>query len=687
MIHEIDAKSEKLINTISYELVMLETKFNALTENILLKAYPDSFAAEDIQKFRTLLMNEETAFPIKAINYYRINEDFLIYDTDFATDLGADFGNNRYFQENFWPLQPGEVFTDHLIRETATEDIRLYSYIKLEDGSLFELGIKFSGVKEMIETATQRIFDDGPSEIAIYVPYSCEENHLFKTAQESGKPVYNMLSPSSAEFYIGKQSKFGIYHFIVKTTFNYPLYFTAAIIIIFVMYFVLKRLVDQRSNKIAERFSKSIEILDKNLKKFHLTNSPEPPQKITCDIAEINSISNSFLKMRTDIIDSYEALNQLNRELERSFTENQSLLKKVEAFLNFPDYLLYKDSTEKFLVRCFEKMLQLSNTCDYAYAAIIEEDGVYHFLDFKGLDVDMMNRLRLVADHYPRSDHVALFNYKVGQYYNEHSDIPELKAEIDDIQQALAIPVASENNYYGSITLLTKRSSDNLLTEEDYRMATFFSNYLKGYLSLKELANYEDDLQKETIYALIRLLEQHDPYTRGHSESVAGLASDFALHLGFVEQESQELYWAGIVHDMGKILIPNSILNKPAQLTSEEFEVIKKHPVYAWDVLRKNKHMENIANIIKHHHEKYDGSGYPDGLCGNRIPFESRILTLADAWDAMTAERVYKKGISVEEALEEIRMNSGKQFDPILVEKWVNFVQTGLNDRQNKKKP
>jgi HD-GYP domain-containing protein (c-di-GMP phosphodiesterase class II) len=206
-------------------------------------------------------------------------------------------------------------------------------------------------------------------------------------------------------------------------------------------------------------------------------------------------------------------------------------------------------------------------------------------------------------------------------------------------------------------------------------------NFLQGFLMIHELSELENEIQKETVYSMIRLLEKHDPYTKGHSENVAELASGFGEYLGLDSKKAQDLYWAGIIHDLGKILIPHTILNKPDRLTPEEFELIKKHPEYCYDVIGQSVTMKEIALYVKYHHEKYNGKGYPEGLKGEEIPFESRILALADSWDAMREERVYKKGLNYQESINEITRNAGVQFDPQLAEKWVQFI-----DKKRKEK-
>jgi HD-GYP domain-containing protein (c-di-GMP phosphodiesterase class II) len=128
---------------------------------------------------------------------------------------------------------------------------------------------------------------------------------------------------------------------------------------------------------------------------------------------------------------------------------------------------------------------------------------------------------------------------------------------VSDVNQSLILPIFSKNQYYGHLTFYTTEKGRQL-TEEDYRTAVYFMNFLQGFLMIHELSELENEIQKETVYSMIRLLEKHDPYTKGHSENVAELASGFGEYLGLDSKKAQDLYWAGIIHDLGKILIPQT---------------------------------------------------------------------------------------------------------------------------------
>jgi putative nucleotidyltransferase with HDIG domain len=181
----------------------------------------------------------------------------------------------------------------------------------------------------------------------------------------------------------------------------------------------------------------------------------------------------------------------------------------------------------------------------------------------------------------------------------------------------------------------------------------------------------------DTIQALATALEAKDPYTRGHSERVARYSSIIAEEMNLPQDVINNLNFAALLHDIGKIGIPETILNKPGKLSEDEFSKIKTHPILGASIVEKIDFLARASSFIKFHHEKQNGSGYPAGLQGEEIPLGAAILAVADAFDALTSDRPYRKAWSVEETLIEIERNSNIQFKPEVVDALKSAVKKG----------
>lgn len=185
------------------------------------------------------------------------------------------------------------------------------------------------------------------------------------------------------------------------------------------------------------------------------------------------------------------------------------------------------------------------------------------------------------------------------------------------------------------------------------------------------------DETQNMIFSLTLALESKDPYTHGHSERVAEYSIEIARCLGLSEKLQENLWRAAILHDIGKIGIPDAILNKPGLLTNEEWPIMKSHPERGENICSKLNFAREILPIIRYHHERYDGQGYPDGLKGESIPFLARIISISDAVDAITSERSYRSPRTFDIAISELKKGAGTQFDPVLVKKFVELYEQG----------
>lgn len=189
------------------------------------------------------------------------------------------------------------------------------------------------------------------------------------------------------------------------------------------------------------------------------------------------------------------------------------------------------------------------------------------------------------------------------------------------------------------------------------------------------------------VRTLVSAIESRDPYTCGHSERVARYGRRLAQEFGLGEEACERLYMTGLLHDIGKIGLSDTVLKKTGPLTDQEFAEIKKHPDLGWAILRELESMEYVLPGVLHHHERYDGKGYPDGLVGNKTPVEGRLLAVVDAFDAMTSDRPYRSGMPLERAISILRDGAGSQWDAEMVDIFLRITPDIVRIRESYRRP
>ena len=182
------------------------------------------------------------------------------------------------------------------------------------------------------------------------------------------------------------------------------------------------------------------------------------------------------------------------------------------------------------------------------------------------------------------------------------------------------------------------------------------------------------NLSVHVVESLAAAIDAKDKYTRGHSRRVAEYAREIARRYGYNRKKQDEIYMMGLLHDVGKIGIPDAVINKPGRLTKEEYEIVKTHPAIGADILSKTSEMPRMAVGAHWHHERYDGNGYPDGLSGEQIQTEARIIAVADAYDTMTSRRSYRDVLPQDTVRAEIEKEKGKQFDPVFADIMLQMI-------------
>jgi HD-GYP domain-containing protein (c-di-GMP phosphodiesterase class II) len=196
-----------------------------------------------------------------------------------------------------------------------------------------------------------------------------------------------------------------------------------------------------------------------------------------------------------------------------------------------------------------------------------------------------------------------------------------------------------------------------------------------------ELFREREELLVNVVRALVNAIEAKDPYTCGHSERVALYGRALAAEIGLPAAECERIYLAGLLHDVGKIGISDKTLHKAGQLTDEEFAEVKRHPDEGWSILNELDQLRYVLPGVVHHHERIDGKGYPDGLAGDAIPRDGRILAVADAYDAMTSNRPYRDGMPVERAFSILNDGAGTQWDAAMIDAF-NRIRPKILDIQ-----
>jgi HD-GYP domain-containing protein (c-di-GMP phosphodiesterase class II) len=240
------------------------------------------------------------------------------------------------------------------------------------------------------------------------------------------------------------------------------------------------------------------------------------------------------------------------------------------------------------------------------------------------------------------------------------NNIYSQKEEIEALYEQSAANNEELNSYIKELD-----ETKEELNRKNGELTKFFDEIHLGYL--------------QTVMSLANSIEAKDPYTRGHCQRVMEISCELAKALKLTDKDIEDLRYASILHDIGKIGISASILNKEGKLTDEEFDEIKKHPVIAYNILKDVEFIKSGLNGILQHHERYDGKGYPHGIKEKEICIFARIMCVADAFDAMTSDRPYRKGMSMENALKEIERCKGTQFDPEIADLLIAMASSGIN--------
>jgi putative nucleotidyltransferase with HDIG domain len=243
----------------------------------------------------------------------------------------------------------------------------------------------------------------------------------------------------------------------------------------------------------------------------------------------------------------------------------------------------------------------------------------------------------------------------------------------------LSIMIAPLSNLERTIgaTVIVFEEDNDFIRQKTLRLLHILVDFFSLSLENAYLLNNLKSAYFYTIKAITNSIEARDPYTRGHSERVTRFSKAIAEELNWDKNEIELIDWGGMLHDVGKIGISDSILNKPGKLTDDEYNAIKLHPLIGTQIIKNISFLEPVVPYILEHHERFDGKGYPRGVAGKNISIKGRLLAVADSFDAITTIRPYKKALKPENALKEILRNEGTQFDPEIVQAFESAWMSG----------
>jgi len=380
-------------------------------------------------------------------------------------------------------------------------------------------------------------------------------------------------------------------------------------------------------------------------------------------------------KEKEELFAANEELIAMNQQLEAAQSELDLVADRLTRLIDLVGEVGERDiSEEEFLRHLLNFALENVPEADYGSVWFVEDDR-WKLVAAVGHDEERLKSLDLDKRYMYPAKGIEIVNV---MEYDKVVMPPDIEKAFREATKPIKVSMIASlkvgSDYLGNFGLDIAENSEKSFSDVSKHLMESLISLASAFLAMKRMARLQGKFHKDLVRSLVMLVELRDPYTRGHSERVAELASALAERLDLDKERVRRIYWAGLVHDVGKVLVDYSILNKPGKLTREERTQVEKHPVYGARVLEMVEGMEEIAKIVLHHHEKWDGSGYPDELRAEEIPLESRILAVVDAFDAMTSNRPYRKALSMEMAIEELRRYKGSQFDPVIVDAFIEMI-------------
>lgn len=376
---------------------------------------------------------------------------------------------------------------------------------------------------------------------------------------------------------------------------------------------------------------------------------------------ELRDLANAFNKVTADLenkIKELEYSRNLTRELFQKIGHAITSAQKMEALL-------------AIIVQSTRKVLR----SDVGFIAVYDhKDKKLRLKAYSGHQKDMVEDSELSDKEGAIGAVIRSSKAVVVKNVNPVSGTPYGKEKLH-YNNLLCAPIISKNKIVGVVGIADQKDIEKIETEDLFLLESIASQIATSVENFELNKDMEENYY-QTLLALARVIEAKDSYGEGHLERVKAYVEKMAEKLKLSDEARKILSGGAILHDLGKVGIQDSILKKEGELTKEEYEIIKQHSVIGENILKPLRSMSKLATLVRHHHELYDGTGYPDGLKGEEIPFLSRILTIVDIYDAISTARRYRKAMAKEDAMATLKGYGGTKLDPHLVEAFLDIVKS-----------
>ena len=410
---------------------------------------------------------------------------------------------------------------------------------------------------------------------------------------------------------------------------------------------------------------KTINSLVNIIKKAELLSSATGPGKIEVVWDdELKGLAGSFNKVKSALetkIKELQYSQNLTRELFQQMTPTMTSIQKIEALLSV-------------VVHGMKKVLNVRSS----FIVLYDNDGKLHLKAYAGDQKDLRDNMVL-------SDDKGVIGYIIKNtkqviLMKNSKDVPVSNGEIVDYDRGIAgVPILVKNAIRGVLGVADKTPAQ-AIGPEDIALLESVASQIAICVENLELSRNIEETYYNTLVMLARIVEARDSYSAGHLERVFSYMQMFADKLKVDEDEKKILLGGALLHDLGKVGIEDAILKKKSMLTIGEYEIMKQHSAIGENILKPLRSMSELSDMVRHHHEMYDGTGYPDGLKGEKIPFASRVLAVIDIYDAITTERSYRDFMTKDEAIRTLKSYAGNKLDPKLVDMFIELI----NEKKSK---